>query len=267
MKPLKVASIQTLPEFGKVAENTAAALSLIPSSCDLAVLPELFNTGYQFRSRDEALALAEDLHAEPGAESTLGRLIDHAAASGTTLVAGMAERHGDHVYNSAVLVRPEGSREVYRKVHLFWDEKTIFEPGDLGFPVFTACGTRLGLMVCYDWLYPEAARTLALAGAEVLCHPSNLVLPWCPEAMVTRCLENRVFAVTSNRIGRENRTGKPLEFIGMSQVVSPRGEILDRLEGDSPGAAVAAVDLSDINREITPRNHLWRDRRPESYGL
>ena len=113
-------------------------------------------------------------------------MTEAAAASGTVFIAGLAERAGDRFFNSSVLVRPDGSREVYRKVHLFMDEKSLFEPGDLGFPVFEACGTTVGMMICFDWIFPEAARSLALAGAEILCHPSNLLLPWGQAAMITR---------------------------------------------------------------------------------
>ena len=86
---------------------------------------------------------------------------------------------------------------------------------------------RIGLMVCFDWFYPESVRTLALKGADIVAHPSNLVLPHCPDAMITRCLENRVFAVTCNRIGSEERGGKEkLSYIGTSEIVSPTGKIL-----------------------------------------
>lgn len=279
---LTVAAVQTAPLFGEVERNIEAALALVPPGCDLAVLPELCATGYQFACRDEARALAEPV---PGGPSCR-RLLDFARRSGTTLVAGLAERApagrrgggagggggdagtGDErIYNSAVLCRPDGSWGVYRKVHLFWDEKALFDPGDLGFPVFPGCGTTLGLMVCFDWIFPEAARTLALAGAAVVCHPSNLVLPYCPEAMITRCLENRVFAVTANRVGEENRTGTPLRFIGRSQVVSPRGERLAVCGDAEPGAAVAVVDLAAADKRITPRNDLFADRRPQAYRL
>lgn len=263
MNRLRLAAVQTSPEFGAVHANTDRALDLVPPDCDLAVLPELFSTGYQFRSRDEARSLGEDL-ADPGAYA-LSRLRACAADTNTVLAAGLCERDGDAVYNSAVLVRPDGSLGLYRKVHLFWDEKDVFDPGGLGFPVFEACGTAVGLMVCFDWAFPEAARSLALAGAAVIAHPSNLVLPWCQQAMVTRCLENRVAAVTANRVGTENRTGAELVFSGMSQVVSPRAEVLHRLGTEETGAAVGEIALADTDKLLTPRNHLLDDRRPDQY--
>ncbi len=264
MKQLQIAAIQTHPEFGAVQANIDTALGLIPTGCDLAVVPELFNTGYQFTSREEALGFAENLtDGEPG--PTRSRLAQFAGDTGTTLVAGMAEINGDKLFNSAVLIRPDGSRAVYRKVHLFLDEKSIFTPGDLGFPVFEACGTTIGMMICFDWIFPEAARSLALAGAEVICHPSNLLLPWCQDAMITRCQENMVVAVTSNRVGTENRTGQALTFSGRSQVVSRMGERLAALDKDAVGAASATVEILPQDKLFTPRNDLWGDRRLDMY--
>ncbi|MFO0767873.1 MAG: nitrilase-related carbon-nitrogen hydrolase [Nitrospiraceae bacterium] len=90
----------------------------------------------------------------------------------------------------------------YRKTHLFFEETLFFDPGDSGFQVWDVGGAKVGVMICFDWFYPESARTLALMGADIIAHPSNLVLPHCPDSMVTRCLENRVFSITANRIGR-----------------------------------------------------------------
>jgi len=265
MKALTVAAIQTHPVFGRMEKNVEVALDFIPDKCDLAVLPELFSTGYQFKNRKEALAMAENLKGEPETGTATRRLTRKASESGTTIVAGLAEKDGDRVFNSSVLFRPDGSREIYRKVHLFLDEKSIFTPGDLGFPVFRACGTMIGMMICFDWIFPEAARSLALAGAEIICHPSNLLLPWCQAAMITRCQENMVFAVTSNRVGSENRTGVELTFSGRSQIVSPRGERLAELDKEKTGAATATVTLLEKDKLFTPGNDLWKDRRPESY--
>ena len=265
MKELTLAAVQTSPVFGEVQANVDAALDLVPADCDLAVIPELFASGYQFTHREEAREFAEDLIAGDGYAT--GRLMAAARDTGTTLVAGLAERRGGHLFNSSVLVRPDGSREIYRKVHLFLDEKDIFDPGDLGFPVFAACGTTVGMMICFDWIFPEAARSLALAGARILLHPSNLLLPWCPEAMKTRCLENRVFAVTANRVGSEHRTDQRLTFNGMSQIATTTGETPSRLGTMETGAAVHTVRLADTDKAFTPRNDLFDDRRPEAYRL
>lgn len=262
MSTCRAAVIQTAPVFGEVGANLAAALALVPDGCDLAVLPELCTTGYQFRDRDELRRLAEPIADGPSCQA----LAAHAAASGTTLVAGLAERDGDRLFNTAVLVRPDGHVDRYRKIHLFWDEKLIFDPGDLGLPVFEACGTTVGLMVCFDWMFPESAGTLARRGARIICHPSNLVLPHCPGSMPLRALENRVYTLTANRVGTEHRTADPLTFIGLSTIASPLGEVLARGPEAEPAALLADLDLDRCDPWITPRNHVVADRRPEFYA-
>jgi len=124
------------------------------------------------------------------------------------------------------------------------------------------------MMICFDWIFPEIARTLALKGADILCHCTNLVLPFCQDAMVTRCIENRVFAVTSNRVGTESRAGQEFTFTGRSQIVAPRGEILVRAEVEGEGVFVVELDHTLArDKEITAANHIVTDRRPELYEL
>ena len=153
---------------------------------------------------------------------TTKRFVEIAARRGVTIVAGLAERAGAHYFNSAVVVGPKGFIGCYRKTHLFFEETLFFTPGDSGFHVWDIGLAKVGVMICFDWYYPEAARTLALQGADIITHPSNLVLPHCPDSMVTRCLENRVFSVTANRIGSEARGGKDrLTFIGTERKRQP----------------------------------------------
>jgi predicted amidohydrolase len=263
MTTIRAAAVQTSPRFGEVEHNVSAGLNVIPADCDLVVLPELFNTGYQFRSRQEAWDLAEEFPDGP----TCQRLLQTASQKNTTIVAGLAERDGQQLFNSCLLARPDGHWDRYRKVHLFWDEKTVFDPGDLGFQVHTVCGVHVGLMICFDWIYPEAARTLALAGATILCHPSNLVLPHCPQSMITRCVENKVFGITANRVGSEHRTQTPLAFIGLSRIIDPGGKVLATCGEESEEVVVAELDTSLTDKQVTPRNNLWEDRRPEFYRL
>jgi len=261
---LQVGYFQFNPIFGEVARNLdIVSARLAGVECDLLVLPELFNTGYQFVSADEARALAEPI---PGGPTT-SRLIQIAADRNMHLVAGLAERAGDRIYNSAVLVGPQGLIGLYRKTHLFFEETLFFAPGDTGFSVYDLGPARVGLMVCFDWYYPESARTLAMKGADIIAHPSNLVLPNCPDAMVTRCLENRVFAVTCNRIGSEERGGKKkLTYIGHSEVVTPTGEILARAKPDQEALGIVEIDpLQARNKRLNPYNDLLADRRTEWY--
>ncbi len=122
-------------------------------------------------------------------------------------------------------------------------------------------------MICFDWRFPESARTLALAGADVVAHPSNLVLPHCPQAMITRCLENRVFAVTADRVGTEERIpGSPLRFIGQSQVVDPDGNILIRASETDEEIQIVDIDIEKArNKSINAYNDLFKDRRNDIY--
>jgi len=227
------------------------------------VPPELFATGYQFVSQGEAEMLAE-----PVPEGmTTRRLIEVARDRGIYLVAGLAERDRGCCYNSAILVGPSGLIGRYRKTHLFFEETLFFTPGDTGFQVWDLGEARIGVMVCFDWFYPESARVLTLKGADILCHPSNLILPHCPDAMVTRCLENHVFSITANRIGREARGGKKcLTYIGSSEIVDPQGRILHRASRDQEEVFALEIDPTQArNKILNPYNDLLRDRRTSLY--
>lgn len=259
---MNLAIIQTKPLFGEVEGNVTGALELMESvNGELYVLPELFNTGYNFKDIAEVISLSEE-----ALGYTYKRMHDFASRRKCHVVYGFPEK-GKALYNSCALVGPDGLAGVYRKVHLFYREKLFFSPGDLGFPVFDLPAGRIGMMICFDWVYPEAARTLALKGAQLIAHPSNLVLPHCPDAMVTRCLENRIFSATADRVGGEKRGGIDLNFIGQSEIVSPSGRVLLRLSGDRPEAGAAQLDLRLAeDKKVTPKNDLFADRRPEFYA-
>ena len=256
---MKVGFLQTFPAFGKKTENVDQAISTISRlNADLVVLPELFNTGYQFTSREETVALAEKV---PDGQTTQA-LINLAKKKHLYLVAGLAERENDCCYNSAVLVGPDGFIACYRKLHLFYHEKRWFEPGNAELGVYDIGHARIGMMICFDWFFLEVARYLALKGADIICHPSNLVLPYCPNAMITRCIENRVFAITANRIGMERRSEESLTFIGTSQVLGTKGEILYRASSDREESIVVEIDPCDArNKHVTAVNHIFDDRR------
>lgn len=260
---MRVGYLQFGPAFGSKKENHERVADFLSGvKADLIVLPELFSTGYLFESREELWDLAED---EGGESSAFLKQLSR--DTGIAIVAGIAEREGDSCYNTCFLCSAGEIRARYRKVHLFDREKEIFTPGNLPFPVWDLGGVRIGLMVCFDWVFPESARILALKGAQVICHPSNLVLPYCPRAMITRCIENGVFAITTNRVGTEVRAGLELTFIGLSQVVAPRGEILIRADEKEEDIRVIDIDPSRANdKMVTQRNHLMDDRRPEFYG-
>jgi len=122
-------------------------------------------------------------------------------------------------------------------------------------------------MICFDWLFPESMRSLALLGADIVAHPSNLVLPYCPQAMPLRCLENKVFAVTANRIGEEKRKeGQILKFIGQSEIVSPEARVIVRAPENEEALMVAEIDPQAArDKSLNPMNNIFDDRRPEMY--
>ncbi len=259
-----VGFVQFSPVRGSVARNIEQLAALLRDvRADLLVLPELANTGYLYAAPADIAPYAESAH---GSGPFLAALRRFAEELGGMIVAGFAERTPAGLYNAAAAVTAAGVVQVYRKTHLFWDEKTLFLPGDTGFHLCEHRGVRIGMMVCFDWYFPESARTLALQGAQVLAHPSNLVLPHCQTAMVTRCLENRVYAVTTNRYGVEELGDRVLTFTGASQVMSPLGERL--LQAPVEGDCVRLVEIDPAradDKHVTLRNDLFTDRRPGLY--
>ncbi len=265
---IRAGFLQFEPTFGEVRRNVDAVLNRLDRigkrEADLVVLPELFNTGYQFVSRPEVAELSEGI---PRGYTT--RLLSRFAADRKIwIVAGLAERAGRSLYNSAVLIGPRGYVKTYRKVHLFFEETLWFRPGRNRFEATDIGKARIGIMICFDWFFPEAARALALAGSDILCHPANLVLPYGPDAMITRCIENRVFAITANRIGSERRGGKErLTYIGRSEIVGPRGGILYRAPRNREVLKILELDPREARaKRLNRYNHLFGDRQPALYS-
>lgn len=262
---MKVGYFQFDPKFAEVNYNIDYVVEKLSEvEADLIVLPEFFNTGYQFISEKEVGQLSEKV---PDGNTTQA-LIGLSKTNNLYIVAGLAEEAEGSYFNSAILTGPEGLIGKYRKTHLFGEEKLYFTPGDTGFKVFDIGLARLGIMICFDWFFPESVRSLALAGADVVCHCANLVLPYCPDAMVTRCLENRVFAVTANRFGSECRGDKRrLTYIGESEIVAPDGKILVRAGTDEEKITVLEIDpLAARNKNINAYNNILSDRRSQYYN-
>jgi predicted amidohydrolase len=228
----------------------------------LIVLPEFFNTGYLFISWEEAYSLSE---AVPGGTTT-DALCNVAKKKGVHVVGGLIEREKEALYNAAVLVGPEGYIGKYRKVHLFSEENLYFTPGNLGLQVFDVGPYKIGIMICFDWMFPESARVLALKGADVICHCANLVMPYCQDAMVTRCLENHVYAVTANRTGSERRGNKFCKYTGGSQITGPLAKILYRADREQDETGTAVIDIAKArNKQLNRFNDLFTDRKPRYY--
>jgi predicted amidohydrolase len=262
---LRIGFVQGRPLFGRAADNLDRGLALAASlAAELVVLPELWSSGYVFSTHAEVEALAED--AARGA--TARALCAAARRERRHYVAGFAERHRGRLYNSAMLVGPSGVRAVYRKLHLFEREREWFSPGNLPLAVHRVGPARIGMMICFDWRFPEVARVLSLQGADVLAHPSNLVFANAQEAMRTRSIENRVFTITANRIGTENRAGGRVPFTGRSQIVAPSGEVMARAGKNEVVAQSVECDLNlSRKKSITTLTPIFSNRRPEFYGL
>lgn len=250
--------------FGDWAANadTVQRLAREAADTDLLVFPELAFSGYDFRDRDEAIAHAEDF--KTGNTSQLLREL--AAQHNTTMVAGYVERAAYGAYNACLLATPAGKLFNYRKIHLYDRETQCFLKGDAPPPVIATPAGRVGLMICFDWFFPETTRMLALGGAEIIAHPSNLVLPWCQRAMFARCVENRVFAITANRIGTETRAGRALTFTGGSQILNTRGETLAAAPPDAEAIGIAELDPAQADdKMLNAHNNLLMDRRVSLY--
>jgi predicted amidohydrolase len=259
---MKVGYVQFRPVFGKKEKNLERILNFLREGArkeaDLLVLPELCNVGYVFRSEEEVKALSEEV---PEGETTK-MLADLAKDGNLCVVAGLCERKDGRFYNSSVLVGPDGFIAVYRKAHLFDEEKCWFSKGNTPFEVYSTAGARIGMMICFDWFFPEAIRILALKGAQIVCHPSNLVLPYCQTALLGAAVQNRVFIITANRAGTE----RGIKFTGMSQIVGPDMKIVAKSRKNGEELQVVEIDpKSADSKKVTGNNDLWADRRIDFY--
>jgi len=259
---MRVGFLQLRVRFGEAKKNVKKAVTLLDKVSDATiVLPELFNTGYLFKNQKEVNSLAESV----ARGYTVTEMKKIARKRNLHLIFGMAEKKGRDVYNSAVYVSPKGKVDAYQKIHLFDREKLFFTPGKALKMVKTP-ETSIGLMVCFDWIMPEVARSLSLMGARILAHPANLVLPWGQDAMKTRCIENRVFGITANRIGTERRGTLSLTFTGGSQIVGPSGEVLVSAGDRSDALKVIEIDVAEADdKNVTPANDIFADRFPQLY--
>jgi predicted amidohydrolase len=259
---MKIGYVQTDPVFGAKEQNFEEVRKLLKGvNADLLVLPELFATGYTFSSVDEAQGMAETDHG-----LTADFLKELSKSTGATIVGGLIEIESGKIYNSSLIVSGNKVIDTYRKIHLFNKEKLWFSPGDKKLKVYEINGVKIGVMICFDWMFPEVCRTLTLQGMQVLAHPSNLVLPYCQTAMVTRCIENRIFAITANRVGNEKRGEDDFTFTGASQITGIDGAVLSFAPDGKPHVSVVEIDekLAD-NKMINKYNDVICDRQTYFY--
>ena len=262
----QIALVQFKPQRKDVQVNLDKIQKLLKGiTADLIVLPELSNTGYLYEAPEKLLPYTE---VNDGSGLFINGLIGLAEETKGIIVSGYAEVDHGTLYNSAVAVSSTGVIENYRKIHLYADEVSLFQPGDSGFKVFDVHGVKIGMMICFDWIFPESTRSLALAGAQIIAHPANLVMPYCQNAMITRSIENKVFTITANRIGAEQLKDKQLTFTGESQITNPSGSVLYRGPRSKETVHITTIDPAvALDKNISPRNDLFVDRRPELYKI
>jgi N-carbamoylputrescine amidase len=277
VSPVRVAVIQCDPQSGaenrerNMALNLSLAQQAVEGGANLIVLPELSSTGYTFQTREQAF-----LHAEAVPEgASVQKWISFARANNVYLAAGLVEQAGMKLFDSAVLVGPKGFIGVYRKAHLWNQEKLWFSPGDLGFPVFETPIGRIGLLICWDIWFPEVPRLLSQQGADIICSLNNWV--WTPPPLFDeagRCMAsyltmtaahvNNVFIAAANRVG----TDRGERFLGCSLIAGTNGWPLGPVaDAEQETILYADIDLSSARSAPiwNDLNDLHRDRRADLY--
>ena len=253
-KPVQFSAKHNIDDFHKQLNKVKA---------DLIVTPELLTSGYLFENKQQLLdnALPED-------SAIFDDIRIMAKQSNCSLIVGLPIKKQDKIYNSVVAVTPDGKQTIYNKVHLFDNEKKIFTPGDYFTTFNLPNGTTVGLLVCFDWIFPESFRILALMKADIICLSANLVLPYCQRAMITRSIENSTYIIAANRVGTETipEQNLSLTFTGGSQITDPRGNILINSDQIETGIKTVQIDPKTAhNKMITQNNHVLLDRRDEIY--
>jgi predicted amidohydrolase len=258
---MKVGLLQFSPKLDDQGANIKKIESFAGRfrEADLLVLPELCNSGYNFKSFKQAYDSSEYIE-----KSEFIRCLKSICEEYSLyIVSGFNERDGKEIYNTSVLIGADGFIGKYRKLHLFMNEKKYFVPGNAGLPVFDIGICNVGMLVCFDWMFPEVWRIVAIKGADIICHPSNLVLGGlCQRAIPIHSLTNRVYIVTANRIGTED----DLTFTGLSTISNPNGEVLYLASEDKEEVKIVDVDISLArDKKITAMNDIFVDRRPQEY--
>ena len=271
MREVTVAAVQMRPVLNEMEENLVRMADYIAKICgsqkvDIIVFPELITTGYECGVRFTDLA-----QRIPGASVNV--VAQRAAEFGVYVAFGMPakEKVESILFNSAVLIGPDGELVGdYRKVHLKGEERMTFRAG-FRYPIFETKFGNIGLLLGYDLAFPEAARTLALDGAELILVSANWEKPRNEEwrtYVMARAFENSCFIAAANRVGED----VTYTFIGDSMIVGPRGQILASLAGEidpktnepAEGYALARIDLYDVRRNREEFQTL-QNREPDTY--
>ena len=280
MSKVTVAALQTALT-DDVAANVARVTELVREAAARGaqiILPsELFEGHYFCRAqREEDFARARPAGDHP----TLRHFQALAAELGVVIPVSFFEQAGPEHYNSVVVFDADGrDLGLYRKSHIpdgpGYQEKFFFKPGNTGFRAFATRFGTIGVAICWDQWFPEAARAMTLAGADVLFYPTAIgTEPEEPEldsrdswqrVMVGHAVANAVGVVAANRIGREGEGREAITFYGSSFVCDARGDKLAELGRTDPGIALATLDLEHLRR-VRASMGFFRDRRPSLYG-
>jgi predicted amidohydrolase len=268
---VRIACCQIAPDVESPAASVARArealAAAIDAGADIVVLPELCTSGYVFRSVDEARAAAT-----PADGEILHGWAAEAARTGALVVGGFAELASDgRLFNSSALVDGDGVVAVYRKMHLWDEERFWFVPGESPAPVVPTRHGSIGLAVCYDLEFPELTRGLALQGADLIVLPTNWPRDDAPPdgrpvlhtlAAMT-AYWNKVFVAVCDRCGIE----RGLEFEGGSVIAGPDGALRAGPVADRGTATIIAdCDLGQAaDKRTSERNDAFADRRPAHY--
>ncbi len=264
---MKISVVQFSPNFKNKTANIIRMTEFVEKSVsDVLVFPELSLTGYFFLDFDETKSLSESNDGE-----TAEHFKNLSKKFNKVIVYGFPETDDSgKVYNSAITIFPDGSSYVYRKTHLFYKESFAFNPGNTGFNCFyyAPFDINIGVMICYDWRFPESARTLALKGADIIVCPSNLVTDVWHISMPSRALENKVYLAVANRTGEEARDEEKLIFKGQSAIWGYNGELIVKADNFSEIELVAEIFPEKTRKKsFNEYNDIFSDRKPEYYKI
>jgi predicted amidohydrolase len=267
---VRVAACQIDPAIGEVDRNLerieASLTDAARAGAALAILPEAAVTGYAFSSADEALPVARRASAVAG-----DRLTELAARLDIAVICGTLEADGDEISNVALTVTPSGERFQYRKTHLpFLGVDRFVTPGPHPPTVVEVAGLRVGVLICYDLRFPEAARVCGLEGADLIALPTNwpVGVDFHPDLFApARAAENHCYLLAADRVGEEAGT----TFMGRSVFIDPDGVRLAAASDTDEGLLLGEVDVELARRTHVrrrPGEHEWdtiADRRPGLY--
>lgn len=273
-----VAQFACSPDHAANVDRAEAAVRRAASQgAQIVLLPELFETPYFCKDRRIAdFGLARPVAGHP----TLARMSALAAELSVALPVSFFERANNAFFNSLAMIDADGATlGVYRKSHIpdgpGYQEKFFFSPGDTGFKVFETRFARIGAGICWDQWFPEAARAMALAGAEILLYPTAIGSePQDPtldsQGHWTRTMQGHAAAnvmplAAANRFGREDGESCSTTFYGSSFIAGPTGEIIAQAGRDGDAVLTATFDLEATAARRTAWG-VFRDRRPALYG-